>query len=526
MKTSIRVGLAAATSADLLAIGLFQDTDERSRQLAELEEPLQALLHPLIEYGDFTGKIGQKALLLNPAGIQARRLVAIGLGLRNKFDLEAVRKLAARAAQQARKLRQTTVTFWADTLRGKGLDDERIAEALVEAAILSQFSSGELRTRSDEPAPVSRCEIVSSDREAQKALQTGAEIGRIVALATNEARALIALPGNIATPERLAAEARKLAKLDRVQVRVLDERGIQRERMHALQAVAQGSTAKPRFLIVEYQGAPAAEAPIVLVGKGITFDTGGVNLKSSKNIEYMNYDKSGGCAVLAAMKAVATLGLPLRVVGLVPAAENMVSGTAMRPADIIRTRAGKTVEVNNTDAEGRLILADALDFARKYKPAAVVDIATLTGACVVALGEETTGLLGTSDLVKNRLKAAGETVHERVWELPLWDEHEEEMKSEVADLKNAGGSAGGAITAAAFLRSFVGDAPWAHLDIAGPAWAKSAKGYIGKGATAVGTRLLIQFLRDWAHAKTVTGSVPVRSAAASQRKEVASPKGH
>jgi leucyl aminopeptidase len=319
-----------------------------------------------------------------------------------------------------------------------------------------------------------------------------------VAAATNEARALIELPGNIATPERLAAEARKLAKLEQIQVRILDERGLRRERMHALIAVGQGSAAKPRFIVVEYRGTADMDRPIVLIGKGITFDTGGVNLKNSKNIENMNYDKSGGVSVLAALRAAATLGLPLNVVGLVPAAENMVSGSAMRPGDVIRTRAGKTVEINNTDAEGRLVLADALDYARKYRPAAVIDIATLTGACVVALGEETIGMLGSSEQVKSRLVAAGETVHERVWELPLWDEHEQEMKSEIADLKNSGGSAGGAITAAAFLRPFVGDAPWAHLDIAGPAWAKTAKGYVPKGATAAGTRLLIQFLRDWA----------------------------
>jgi len=520
MKASVRVGLAAATSADLLVVGFFEEPEKREKQLRGLGEAVRALLQPLIEYGDFTGKSGQTALILNPAGIQARRLLAVGLGEQAKFDLETLRKAATLGAQQAQKLRQASVTYWADTLRGRGIDDARLAEALVEAAILSQFAPTELRTRSDDPAPLLRCEVVSADRAAQKTLQSGAEIGRIIAIAANDARALIALPGNIATPERLAAEARKLAKLDKVQVRVLDEVGIRRERMHALLAVGQGSTAKPRFIIVEYQGAPASEPPVVLIGKGVTFDTGGINLKGTKNIENMNYDKSGGVAVLAAARVAAALGLPLRLVALIPAVENMVSGNAMRPGDVIRTRAGKTVEVNNTDAEGRLILADALDYAQRYKPAAVVDIATLTGACVVALGEQTIGVLGTDDRIKRSLRSAGEAVHEPVWELPLWDEHQEEMSSDVADLKNSGGPAGGAITAAAFLRAFAGDAPWAHLDIAGPAWAKSAKGYIPKGATAAGTRLLIQFLRDWADGRS-------GGATESQRKggtRIASPK--
>jgi leucyl aminopeptidase len=267
--------------------------------------------------------------------------------------------------------------------------------------------------------------------------------------------------------------------------------------MRALLGVARGSDEPAKFIVLEYRGGMKKESPIVLVGKGLTFDSGGISIKPSENMGEMKSDMAGGAAVMGAVMAVADLELPLNVVGLVPATENLPGGSALKPGDIIQSLSGQTIEVVNTDAEGRLILADALTYAQRFKPAAVIDLATLTGACKIALGDHVIGMLGNDSALKERIRAAGELTGERVWELPLWEDYHELIKSDVADFKNTGGRAGGAITAAVFLSKFAGDAPWVHLDIAGPAWLAKDRPYAPKGATGVGVRLLVQCLRDW-----------------------------
>ncbi len=264
--------------------------------------------------------------------------------------------------------------------------------------------------------------------------------------------------------------------------------------MGALLGVARGSEEPPKFIIINYQGDRESNRPIAIVGKTITFDTGGISIKPSERMEQMKYDMSGGAAVLAAIKAAAQLKIPVNVVGFLPATENMPGGNAMKPGDVVKTLSGLTVEVINTDAEGRLILADALSYALRSRPSAIVDLATLTGACTVALGRNAIGLLGNHPGLLERVKAAGEASGERVWELPLWEEYFDQIKSDVADIKNVGGRGAGTITAAAFLRKFVDDTPWAHLDIASTAWADEPRPYTPKGATGVGVRLLVQFL--------------------------------
>jgi leucyl aminopeptidase len=317
----------------------------------------------------------------------------------------------------------------------------------------------------------------------------------VVAEATILARDLANAPGNEIYPETLAARATDSGKRHGFKVTVLGKPEIEKLGMGGVLGVSQGSVRPPRFIIMEHK--KSAKKTVVLVGKGVTFDTGGISIKPSANMAEMKMDMSGAAAVIGAMEAAARLDLPLHVIGLVPAVENMPSGSSLRPGDILRHYNGKTSEVDNTDAEGRLILADALGYASQFKPTAVIDLATLTGACVVALGHHATGMMGNDEKVMSVLKAAGETTYERVWQLPMFDEYEKLIKSDVADVKNVGGRWAGAITAGWFLKKFIGEYPWVHLDIAGTAMLEENGDYVQKGASGVGVRLLVEFLRRW-----------------------------
>jgi leucyl aminopeptidase len=329
-------------------------------------------------------------------------------------------------------------------------------------------------------------------------VEEGARVGQIVAEAACLVRDLGNQPGNVATPTMLAQTAQRIAQQHGLRCQVLDRVQIEELGMGAFMSVARGSQEPPKFIILEHNADHEDLQTLVLVGKGITFDSGGISIKPGEKMEMMKFDMSGGAAVLGTLQAVAQLDLPLHVVGLVPATENLPSGTATKPGDIVRALSGKTIEVINTDAEGRMILADALAYAQRYQPAAVIDLATLTGACVVALGHHAIGLMGNNLELIARLKEAGQASGERVWELPLWEEYHEQLKSDVADMKNVGGRPAGAITAAALLSKFAEGYPWAHLDIAGTAYTDEEKSYIPKGGTGVGVRLLVELLRNWA----------------------------
>ncbi|HWR82120.1 MAG TPA: leucyl aminopeptidase, partial [Candidatus Deferrimicrobium sp.] len=323
------------------------------------------------------------------------------------------------------------------------------------------------------------------------------ERGRIIAEGQLLVRRLASAPANYLTPRLFAREAMKLARRHRLDCKVLDEKAIARERMGALLGVAKGSSEPPRFIILTYRGGKVGQKPIVLVGKGVTFDSGGISLKEALNMSEMKGDMAGAAVVLAALIAASRLKLPLNLVGLMPATENMPSGTATRPGDILRTRKGITVEVINTDAEGRLILADALDYANRFKPQAVIDIATLTGAALYILGYAGAPIIGNNRALIERVKVASEATAEKVWELPIWDEHREQMKSSIADLVNSGGKPAGTIAAASFLERFVGEWPWVHIDIAFVDVEPKGKPYVPKGATGFGLRLLVELLSNW-----------------------------
>jgi len=319
-------------------------------------------------------------------------------------------------------------------------------------------------------------------------------LGAILGEAENHARRLQVLPGNLMTPSILSDEAEALARACGLQFRALGPAELEEERMGALLAVSQGSAEEPRLIVMEHRGGGDAP-PVILVGKGLTFDSGGISIKPSLNMDEMKYDMSGGAAVIAAMTGIAKLGLPINVIGIVPSSENLLSSRAVKPGDVVTARSGKTIAVLNTDAEGRLILADALSYAADMNPAAIIDCATLTGAVVIALGHAASAVLGTEQALVDEVIAAGETSGERCWQLPLWDVYREQLDHDIADLKNIGGRPGGTITAARFLREFVGDVPWAHLDIAGTAYGESDRSYRRDGGHGVPTRLLIEWVR-------------------------------
>jgi leucyl aminopeptidase len=373
---------------------------------------------------------------------------------------------------------------------------DKVVQAVAEGALLGLYQYTPFKTVDRENLKnMEQLNIIAPEKDFSL-IEATIKKAQVITQAVYFTRDLVSAPGNEMTPSILAKKAQEIARRKSVTCKVMDKVKMKGLGMNSLLGVASGSNQAPKFIILEYFGNKKGKAPIVLVGKGLTFDSGGISIKPAEKMDEMKTDMSGGAAVMGAIMAAADLQLPLNIVGLIPATENMPSGTAYKPGDILKSFSGKTIEVINTDAEGRLILADALAYASKYKPAAIIDVATLTGACIIALGDDVIGMLGTDDKLKNEINKAAQATGELVWELPLWESYSELIKSDIADYKNSGGRAAGTITAAAFLSKFVGDFPWAHLDIAGPAWSDKDKTYIPKGASGVTVRLLVEFLRN------------------------------
>ena len=377
---------------------------------------------------------------------------------------------------------------------GLGIADA--AQATAEGAILGTYRFGPYKTDEEDGAKaLERMTLVELDAAKQAEVERGALAGQIVAEGVCLARDLGSHPANEMTPSILAERASEMARATGLRCDILDETRMASEGMRTLLAVAKGSAEPPRFIVLEHDGGRRDDAPVVLAGKGITFDSGGISIKGSDGMWDMKFDMSGAAAVIGAMQAVARLDLPVHTVGIVAASENLPDSRALKPGDIIRSMLGKTIEIRSTDAEGRLVLADAMAYAARLNPAAVIDVATLTGACVVALGHEASGLMSNDDGLAGEISQAGEHTGEIAWRLPILEGHREELKSDVADLKNSGGRSGGAITGAAFIEAFVKDFKWAHLDIAGTAWSDKDRPYCPKGGTGVGVRLLVELLR-------------------------------
>ena len=424
------------------------------------------------------------------------RVMFLGIGKEEELTTEKLRRFAGSAVRVAEQLEVAELTVYVRP--GGGLSAEETAQAVAEGLLLAAWQFTELKGSAPEDGPATAVTSgrVMMDVEHAHEGERGVQVGTAVARGENFARLLQSRPGNVATPTHLADEAVRIAEELGLASTILGPRGLRDERMHALLAVSQGSDQEPRLIVLEHRGANDDSRPLVLVGKGLTFDAGGISIKPAKGMEEMKFDMSGGAAVLGAMHAIAELRVPLNVIGIVPSSENLINGKAVKPGDVISSRGGKTIEVVNTDAEGRLILCDALDYARGMNPVAIVDCATLTGAVVIGLGHHAAAVLGTDEELLEELRRAGTSSGERCWPLPLWSEYRKQLESQVADLVNVGGRPGGTITAAAFLREFVGDVPWAHLDIAGTAYGTEPLSYQRKGAYGFPTRLLVEWVRS------------------------------
>ncbi|WHZ23697.1 MAG: Cytosol aminopeptidase PepA [Nitrospira sp.] len=493
------VGQAEREAVEVLVLLRCEGESGLTREAVAIDAQLGGQLAELIKRGEFEGKLGEALLLHTQGKAGAKRLLLTGLGKEKDLRLDAFRQALGSAVKRVRqaKVRSFAVVMPETLPHESSVLD--VAQALVEGAVLGNYQFTAYRSdNGSKPVDVERLTLYTSQRAQLARMTEGIRRGVATAEATVLVRDLCNHPSNVMTPTRIVHEARAVAKESGVRVKVLEQTDMERLGMGALLGVARGSHEPPKFIILEYQSAKAkkAERPVVLVGKTITFDTGGISLKPAENMEHMKADMTGGAEVLATMRAAARLKLPLHLISILPVAENMPGGRAMKPGDIVTTLSGKTVEVQNTDAEGRLILADGLAYAIRYKPAVLIDIATLTGACVVALGQFAIGMFGNSDQLKGQVRKAGLQAGERVWEMPLWEDYFEQLRSDVADMRNIGGRGGGMITAALFLSKFVGDCPWVHLDIASTDWSERERAYLPKGPTGIGTRLLIQFLID------------------------------
>ncbi|MCH7532389.1 MAG: leucyl aminopeptidase [Gemmatimonadetes bacterium] len=474
----------------LLAVGIVKGAVDAEGSLGQLDEVLKGALRRALGSSDMRGRSKDEVVLYGTE-VGPERVLLLGIGAADEVDGEAVRRFGARAVRVAERLGINSLSL---SLDGLGqVDDDTAAQAAAEGAALAAWKFRELKSGDeDDDEDVTAVDVLGGGERAADSVALGATIGA----AENLARTLQSRPGNVATPSHIAAEAQRIGEDAGLEVTVFDEARIREEGMHAILAVSRGSEEEARFIIMEHKGGAEGEAPLVLVGKGLSFDAGGISLKPPGGMEDMKFDMSGGAAVIGAMQAIALLGLKVNVVGIVPSSENLPSGTALKPGDVIDTLAGKTVEVIDTDAEGRLILADALTYGARLNPAAMVDCATLTGAVVIALGNHAAAVLGNDEGVVDELIAAGSESGERCWPLPLWKEYRKQLDSETADLKNVGGRPGGSITAACFLSEFVGDAAWAHLDIAGTAYGDGKLPYQRKGGYGFPTRLLVQWVRS------------------------------
>lgn len=462
-----------------------------------LDNLLGGALVELLRTKEFEGKTNDLVLFHTQGKVPAKRLILVGLGKKRDLGLDHLRQAMGHVVKRVRQAKANSFTVILPNVSISGGSDLDMSQVMVEGAILGSYQFTAYRSDIQTGKAGLAMTILASSKSQLHELTEGIRRGVATAEATVFVRDLCNHPSNVMTPTKIASEAKAVAAEARVSVKILEQRDMEKLGMGALLGVAKGSHEPPKFIILQYHGAKkAADRPVVLVGKTITFDTGGISLKPAENMEQMKADMTGGAEVLATVRAAARLRLPLDLVGILPVAENMPGGRAMRPGDVVKTLSGKTVEVQNTDAEGRLILSDGLAYAARFKPAALIDIATLTGACVVALGQFAIGMFGTDSHLKEAIRDAGLRAGERVWEMPLWEEYFEQLRSDVADMRNIGGRGGGMITAALFLSKFVSDCPWVHLDIASTDWSDRERAYIPKGPTGIGTRLLIQFLID------------------------------
>jgi leucyl aminopeptidase len=481
----------ARNDAGCAVVGIYEEGD-LGIAARRIDTQLGGLIGKLHRDGDFSGKLGDILLLPTPAGAAAARVLLIGLGTRSDFGRKQYRKALQSTASSLGKTGASDAVVYLALEEVADLDVQYRARVVAEVFCAQLYKIPDLKTSVKPKAPrLSSVSVAVADARASKAAAEGLRIGAAIGGGLALARDLANLPPNVCTPTYLGTRAQALAKdFPSVKTKVLDESGIRALKMGAFLAVTQGSDQPPRLIVCEYRGAKKNKAPICLVGKGITFDSGGISLKDPPAMDEMKFDMSGAATVLGTMRAIAELKLPVNLVVIIATCENMPGGGAVKPADIVTTMSGQTVEILNTDAEGRLILCDAITYSRRFKPAAVIDVATLTGACIIALGNHFSGLMSNNEALADELQSAGIRADDRAWRLPIGEEFVEQLKSNFADIANVGGREGGACTAASFLSKFAKDLQWAHLDVAGTAWLGGAQ----KGSTGRPVPLLVDFL--------------------------------
>jgi leucyl aminopeptidase len=486
----IKVGTPEKQRGACAVIGIFE-----SRKMTEsakvLDKITQGYIKSILTSGDMDGKVNTSLLLHNVPGTHFKRILLIGLGKEQEFKEKVFLGVINSIFGALQKTAVTDVMLFLSDFPIKERANEWKISQTVIAAINSLYQFDQLKSKpGNNPGKLRKILLCIDNQSELIACEQAMQQGLAIAHGMNLTKDLGNLAPNICTPTYLATQAKNLAKTYKLKASILEEKDMEKLGMGSFLAVARGSEQPAKLIVLEYQGASKKEDPIVLVGKGVTFDTGGISLKPAAEMDEMKFDMSGAGSVLGTMLAVAEMKLPVNLVGIIPATENMPSGKAAKPGDVITSMSGQTIEILNTDAEGRLILCDALTYAERYNPKIVIDIATLTGACVIALGNLTTGLMSNDDKLAQELLTAGEQAADRAWQLPLWDEYQDLLKSNFADIANIGGRTAGTITAACFLSRFTKKYRWAHLDIAGTAW-KSGK---DKGSSGRPVPLLTQFL--------------------------------
>ena len=512
MPTTINVAAGDATNYETpaLVVNLFQGVTQPGGGTGAVDRALGGAISQLIADGEIKGKLGELTLIHTMDRIPAKRVMVAGLGKSQDFDTGAVRRVSGDAA---RFLRRKGISEYATIAHGAGmggLNAVESAQAIAEGTLLGLYKFDTYRSNGNgadggddadgSDGGIQAVTIVERDVGTVDELTAGVSMGTVLAESTMIARDLVNHPANVMTPTKMAEAAREVAETIGLELDVMDRDRMREHGMGAFLGVAQGSEEPPQLIVMTYRGDPDnPQNNLGLVGKGITFDTGGISLKPAANMEAMKGDMAGGASVIAAMNAIGSLKPRINVTGLIAATENMPGGRAQRPGDVVTAMNGKTIEVINTDAEGRLVLADALCYARSLGITRLVDVATLTGAIVVTLGKACTGMMGNSGKLAKDVSAAGERSGERFWELPMLEDYRELIRSDVADMKNSGGRQAGSITAAMLLREFAEEADWVHLDIAGTSTASSSKGHLVKGATGVPTRTLAQLAMNLAN---------------------------
>lgn len=472
---------------DALIVHHREGEEEIKGAAKVIDAALEGGISQLIASGEIKGKLNEISLLHTFGRIAARRVLVVGLGPRKDFTLDKLRGASASACKALRRVRAKEIA----TVMPEEFDPSSAAQAVAEGAILGLYDYARHKSKEPEYPPVDRLLILEPETDKGAAGEQGSRLGKILAEATNLARDLVNEPANFMTPSRLAEVAQGVSQTWGLEFTSLEPEDMRALGMGAILGVAQGSKQPPRLIVLEYKGATSDHPSLGLIGKGITFDSGGISLKAAEKMDLMKGDMAGGAAVIAALQAVGQIKPRINVIGIVPATENLPGGAALKPGDILKAMNGKTIEVINTDGEGRLILADALSYARQRGLSYLVDVATLTGACAVALGSAITGAFGNNQRLIEDIVKAGEEAGEKIWPMPLEEEYRELIKSPWADIKNSAGREGGAITAALFLSEFVEDTPWVHLDIAGTFYQEKDSTYRPKGASGVAVRTLV-----------------------------------